>query len=58
MGQSSALAGDCNGASGDIGLGVCAGANILIGGSSRAVALQPLSIEGSVAVNVALGADS
>jgi hypothetical protein len=49
------LAGEYVGASGDIGLGVGAGANILLGGSGRTFALQPLSVEGSVAVNIALG---
>jgi hypothetical protein len=50
-----ALAGEYVGASGDVGLGVGAGANILLGGSGRSFALQPLSVEGSVAVNIALG---
>jgi hypothetical protein len=50
-----ALAGEYVGASGDIGLGVGDGANILLGGSGRSFALQPLSVEGSVAVNIALG---
>ncbi len=50
-----ALAGDYVGASGDIGLGVGVGANVLLGGSGRTVALQPVSLEGSVSVNVALG---
>ena len=50
-----ALAGEYVGASGDIGLGVGVGANVLIGGSARTFALQPVSLEGSVAVNVALG---
>lgn len=50
-----ALAGEYVGASGDLGLGVGAGANVLIGGSGRTFALQPLSLEGSIAVNVALG---
>ena len=50
-----ALAGEYVGASGDIGLGVGAGANVLIGGSGRTIALQPLSLEGSIAVNIALG---
>ena len=50
-----ALAGEYFGASGDIGLGVGAGANILLGGSGRSFALQPLSVEGSVAVNIAVG---
>ena len=50
-----ALAGEYVGASGDIGLGVGVGANVLIGGSGRTFALQPISLEGSIAVNVALG---
>jgi len=50
-----ALAGEYVGASGDIGIGLGAGANVLIGGSNRTVALQPVSLEGSIAVNVALG---
>ena len=50
-----ALAGEYVGASGDIGIGVGVGTNILIGGSGRTVALQPVSLEGSVAVDVALG---
>lgn len=50
-----ALAGEYVGASGDLGIGVGAGANVLIGGSARTVALQPVSLEGSIAVNVALG---
>jgi hypothetical protein len=50
-----ALAGDYVGVSGDIGLGVGAGANVLVGGSGRTFALQPLSLQGSVALNVALG---
>ena len=50
-----ALAGEYVGASGDIGLGLGVGANVLIGGSMRTVALQPVSVEGSIAVNIALG---
>lgn len=50
-----ALAGEYVGVSGDVGLGVGAGANVLIGGSNRSVALQPLSLEGSVAINVVAG---
>jgi len=50
-----ALAGEYVGASGDVGIGVGAGANILLGGSGRSFALQPLSVEGSVAFNVAVG---
>jgi Protein of unknown function (DUF992) len=50
-----ALAGEYVGASGDIGLGLGAGANVLVGGSGRTFALQPVSLEGSIAVDVALG---
>jgi len=52
---SGALAGEYVGASGDIGVGLGAGANILIGGSGRSVALQPVSLQGSIAINFALG---
>jgi hypothetical protein len=50
-----ALAGEYIGASGDIGIGLGVGANVLLGGSGRTIALQPLSLEGSVSLNVALG---
>ena len=50
-----ALAGEYVGASGDIGIGLGVGANVLVGGSARTIALQPLSLEGSVSFNVALG---
>jgi Protein of unknown function (DUF992) len=52
---SRALAGTYVGASGDISLGVGAGANALVGGSQKSVALQPVSVEGQVGVNLALG---
>jgi len=50
-----ALAGTYVGASGDVALGAGVGANVLIGGSNRSFALQPLSVEGSVAMDVTLG---
>ena len=50
-----ALAGEYVGASGDIGLGVGVGANVLVGGSNCSVALQPVSLEGSMAVNAVAG---
>jgi hypothetical protein len=53
-----ALAGEYVGATGDLGLGIGAGANVLLGGSARTFALQPLSLQGSIAVNVALGVSS
>lgn len=49
------LAGTYVGGSGDISLGVGVGANALIGGSNKSVALQPLSVEGQVGINLALG---
>jgi Protein of unknown function (DUF992) len=51
-----ALAGTYVGASGAIGVGVGVGANLLFGGSGRSVVLQPLSLEGSVGINLSLGA--
>jgi hypothetical protein len=50
-----ALAGTYAGASGDVSLGLGVGANALVGGSNRTVSLQPLSVEGQVGVNLALG---
>ena len=50
-----ALAGTYVGASGDVALGAGVGANVLVGGSIRSFALQPLSVEGSVAMDVTLG---
>jgi hypothetical protein len=50
-----ALAGTYVGASGDVALGVGVGANVLVGGSNRSFALQPVSVEGSVALDVTLG---
>lgn len=50
-----ALVGKYVGASGDISLGAGVGANALIGGSHRSVALQPVSLEAQVGVNLALG---
>ena len=50
-----ALAGEYVGASGDIGVGVGVGANVLVGGSNRSIALQPVSLEGSVALDVVAG---
>ena len=49
------LAGSYGGAtaSGTVGVGV--GANVLLGGSNKQVTLQPVSVEGSVGLNVAAG---
>ena len=50
-----ALAGDYVGASADAAFIAGVGANVLIGGSNRTVALQPLSVEGSVGASVTAG---
>jgi len=50
-----ALAGHYVGASGSASVGLGAGAHVLIGGSHRSIALQPLSVEGQAGVNLALG---
>jgi hypothetical protein len=50
-----ALAGKYVGASGDASIGLGAGAKVLVGGSHRSIALQPVSVEGLVGVNLALG---
>lgn len=50
-----ALTGRFVGASGDIAVGIGAGANILIGGTAQSISLQPLSVEGQVGLNLALG---
>ena len=52
---SDALAGEFVGASGDISVGVGVGANVLVGGTRKSVSLQPLSLEGQVGANLALG---
>jgi hypothetical protein len=49
------LAGTYGGASGSIAAGVGVGANVLLGGSARSVMLQPISVEGSVGIEVTLG---
>jgi Protein of unknown function (DUF992) len=49
------LAGTYVGASGSVGVGVGVGANLLFGGTGRSIALQPLSVEGSVGINLSLG---
>ncbi|WP_424626922.1 DUF992 domain-containing protein [Bradyrhizobium sp. SYSU BS000235] len=49
------LRGTYVGASADASLGLGLGANVLIGGSNRTISLQPLSVEGQVGINVALG---
>jgi hypothetical protein len=49
------LAGTYAGVSADAAAGLGVGANALIGGSNNTDALQPLSLEGQLGINVALG---
>jgi hypothetical protein len=50
-----AISGDYIGASGEATLAIGLGANVLVGGSNRSVALQPLSVTGQAGLNLALG---
>ena len=49
------LSGNYAGAQGSASVGVGLGANVLVGGSANSIALQPLSVQGSTGVNVAVG---
>lgn len=49
------LRGNYVGASGSASFGPGVGANVLIGGSNNTISLQPVSVEGRVGVNLALG---
>lgn len=49
------LNGNYVGASGEASIAVGLGANVLVGGSHRSVALQPLSVQGQVGLNIAAG---
>lgn len=49
------LSGDYAGAQGSASVGIGLGGNVLIGGSANSIALQPLSIQGQVGLNVAAG---
>jgi len=49
------LAGDYIGATGEATIAAGLGANVLVGGSNRTVALQPVSVQGQVGLNLAVG---
>jgi Protein of unknown function (DUF992) len=49
------LAGDYVGATAEATVAAGLGANVLVGGSNRSVALQPVSIQGQVGLNLAVG---
>jgi len=50
-----ALAGTYVGASADASVGAGLGANVLVGGSNRTIALQPVSVQGQAGINLAVG---
>lgn len=50
-----ALAGDYIGASAEATIAAGLGANVLVGGSNRTIALQPLSVQGQAGLNLAVG---
>ena len=52
------LSGDYVGAQGSASVGVGLGGNVLVGGSANSIALQPLSLQGQVGLNVAAGLES
>ena len=52
------LSGNYAGAQGSASVGVGAGGNVLVGGSNNSIALQPLSLQGQVGINVAAGLES
>lgn len=52
------LAGNYAGAQGSASVGVGLGGNVLVGGSNNSIALQPLSLQGQVGLNVAAGLES
>ena len=53
-----ALEGEYAGASAQATVGVGLGANVLVGGLDKSIALQPLSVSGSTGLNVAAGIGS
>jgi Protein of unknown function (DUF992) len=50
-----ALAGKYGGVSADASIGIGGGANVLVGGSKKSIALQPLSVQGQTGLNLAVG---
>lgn len=49
------LAGGYAGAAADVSVGIGGGANVLVGGSSNSVVLQPVSVQGQTGLNLAVG---
>jgi hypothetical protein len=54
-GRIAALAGTYAGAAAEATVGAGLGANVLVGGSDRTVALQPVAVQGQTGLNVAAG---
>jgi hypothetical protein len=52
------LSGNYAGAQGSASIGVGLGGNVLVGGSANSIALQPLSVQGQVGLNIAAGLES
>jgi hypothetical protein len=52
------LSGNYAGAQGSASIGVGLGGNVLVGGSANSIALQPLSLQGQVGINIAAGLES
>ena len=50
-----ALEGSYSGASAEASVGLGLGANVLIGGSRKSIALQPISVQGQTGLNIAAG---
>jgi len=50
-----ALVGRFAGVAADASLGLGAGAQVLVGGTQKSLVLQPLSVKGSVGINIAVG---
>jgi hypothetical protein len=49
------LTGTYGGATAEMTIAAGLGANVLVGGSNHSVALQPLSVQGQVGLNIAAG---
>ncbi len=49
------LAGTFGGVSADVAAGLGVGANVLVGGNSKSIVLQPLSVKGETGINVSVG---
>jgi hypothetical protein len=52
------LSGNYVGAQGSASVGVGLGGNVLVGGSANSIALQPLSLQGQIGLNVAAGLEN